>query len=72
MDSVDGFDFKLIHEQISNEGAYEGNPWHCTMDLFIIFTLEEEVCIFEAELQKGDYLRDRTCWSFGNSRWILL
>ena len=29
-----------------------------TMDLFIILTLEEEVCVFEAKLQQGDYLRD--------------
>ena len=33
-------------------GGTHGSP----MDLFIIFTLEEEVCVFEAELQKCDYL----------------
>ena len=53
--SVNGFDLKLFHEQVGNDGAYLGTLG-CTMDPFIILTLEGEVCVFEAELHKGDYL----------------
>ena len=30
----------------------------CTMVLFIIPTLEEEVCVFEMKLKEGDYVGD--------------
>ena len=53
--SVEGFDFKLFNEQVGKEGADGGNHG-CTMDLFIILTLEEEVSIFKAELQQCDDL----------------
>ena len=45
-----GFYFKLFHEDVGYEGA-EGASHSCTLDLFIILTLEEEVCLGEAELQ---------------------
>ena len=45
-----GFDLKLFHKQVGNEGA-DWETHGSTMDLFIILTLEEEVCVFEAELQ---------------------
>ena len=50
-----GFGFKLFHEQVGYERA-DGGTHGCSMDLFIILTLEEEVGISEAELQKGDNL----------------
>ena len=40
---VYGLDFKLFHEQV--EGAYRGTHG-CTMDLFVILTLQEEVHVF--------------------------
>ena len=45
-----GFYLKLFHEDVGNEGADWG-PCSCTLDLFIILTLEEEVSVGEAELQ---------------------
>ena len=45
-----GLDFKLLHEQVGNEGA-NGGTHGSTLNLFIILILEEEVCIFKAELQ---------------------
>ena len=33
-------------------------PHGCTMDLFKVVTLEEEVGTFKAQLQQGDYLWD--------------
>ena len=45
-----GFYLKLFHEDVGYEGA-DGGPHSCTLDLFIILTLEEEVSIGEAELQ---------------------
>ena len=34
----------------------DGGTHGCTMDLFIVLTLEEEVGVFEAELQECDNL----------------
>ena len=45
-----GFYLKLLHEDVGYEGA-DGWPNSCTLDLLIIFTLEEEVSVGEAELQ---------------------
>ena len=46
---LEGFDFKLFHEKVGYEGT-NGGTHGCTMDLFIVLTLEEEVGVFEAEL----------------------
>ena len=40
-----GLDFELFHKQVDNEGA-NGGTHGSTMDLFIILTLEEEICVF--------------------------
>ena len=45
-----GFYLRLFHEDVGYEGAY-GGPHSCTLDLFIILTLEEEISVGEAELQ---------------------
>ena len=45
-----GFYLKLFHEDVSYEGA-DGGSHSCTLDLFIILTLEEEVTVVKAELQ---------------------
>ena len=47
---IKGFDFKLFHENVCYEGA-DGGSHSCTLYLFIILTLEEEVGVGEAELQ---------------------
>ena len=48
--SAKGLDLKLFHKQVDDERADEGT--HCsTLNLFIILTLEEEVCVSKAELQ---------------------
>ena len=52
-----GFDLKLLHEQVGYERT-NGGTHGSTMDLFIKLTLEEEVCVFKAELQEGSYLLD--------------
>ena len=52
---TDGLNFKLFHEQVTMERANKGTCG-CTMDLFKILTLEEEVDIFKAKLQQGDGL----------------
>ena len=52
-----GLDLKLFHEQVGYEGT-DGRTHGSTMNLFIKLTLEEEVCVFKAELLKGDYLLD--------------
>ena len=44
--SAKGFYFKLLLEQVGNEGALMQGIHGCTMDLFIIFTLEEELSMF--------------------------
>ena len=46
----EGFYFKLFHEDVGYEGADRGSH-SCTLYLFIILTLEEEVGVGEAELQ---------------------
>ena len=48
-------DSKLIHKQVGKE-VTEGGPHGCTVYLFIILTLEEEVGVFKTELQEDDYL----------------
>ena len=52
-----GFDFKLFHEDVSYE-VVDGGSHSCTLDLFIILTLEEEVGVGQAELQQGGDLLD--------------
>ena len=42
--SAKGFDLKLFHEQVDNNGA-NGGTHGCTMYLFIILTLEGEVLV---------------------------
>ena len=57
--SADGLGFKLFHEQV---GYYwtNGGTHGCTMNLFKILTLENEICIFEPNLhQCNDVLGDR-------------
>ena len=44
MGRAKGLDFKFFHEQFIEKGANGGTP-SSTMDLFVILTLEEEVCI---------------------------
>ena len=44
-----GINLKLFHENFGYEGA-DGGPHSCTLDLFIILTLEEEVSVGEAEV----------------------
>ena len=46
-----GFDFKLFHEDVGYEGA-DGGSHSCTLYLFIILTLEEEVGVGKEELQQ--------------------
>ena len=55
--SAKGFYLRSFHEQVGNEET-DGGTHGCTMDLFIIHTLEEEVSIFKTELQQGDYFLD--------------
>ena len=45
-----GLAFNLFHKQVDSEGA-DGATYGSTMNLFVILTLEEEVCVFKAELQ---------------------
>ena len=35
-----------------------------SLDLFIILTLEEEICVFEAELKKGGDMMNGHCCSY--------
>ena len=60
-EKTEGFDLKLFHEQVYNERT-NGGAHSSTLNLFIILTLEKEVCLFMAELQKGDYVLD---WHVG-------
>ena len=55
VEGLEGFDFKLFHEDVGYEGA-DGGSHSCTLYLFIILTLEEEVGMGKAELQQGDDL----------------
>ena len=41
---VYGLDFKFFHEQVGDMQA-DGGTHGCTMDLIIILTMEEEVCV---------------------------
>ena len=45
-----GLYLKLFHENVGYGRADEGSH-SCTLDLFIILTLEEEVSVGETELQ---------------------
>ena len=56
-EGLEGFDFKLFHEDVGYEGA-DGGSHSCTLYLFIILTLEEEVGVGKAELQQGGDLGD--------------
>ena len=49
---LEGFNFKLFHEDVGYDGA-DGGSHSCTLCLLIILTLEEEVGVGEAELQQG-------------------
>ena len=51
-------DLKLFHEQVADEGD-DGGTHGCTMNLFIILTLEEEISILRQNSS------NMTCWSFG-------
>ena len=51
-EGLEGFNFKLFHEDVCYERA-DGGSHSCNLDLFIILTLEEEVGVGEAELQQG-------------------
>ena len=42
-------DLKPFHEQVDYDGAHWGTH-DSTIDLSVILTLEEEVCVFETEL----------------------
>ena len=53
----EGLYFKLFHKNVSHEGA-NGGTHSCTLDLFIILTLEDEVGVGQAELQQGGDLLD--------------
>ena len=57
-DGTKGFYLKLFHKDVCYEGA-DGGTHSSTLYLFIILTLEEEVCVGEAELQQGCDLWDR-------------
>ena len=57
---LEGFDFKLFHEDVGYERA-DGGSHSCTLDLFIILTLEEEVGVGKTEHQQGGDLCDRMC-----------
>ena len=54
-EGLEGFNFKLFHEDVCYEKA-DGGSHSCNLDLFIILTLEEEVGVGEAELQQGSDL----------------
>ena len=50
---VNSLDFELLHEQVGDKGT-NGGTHGCTKDLFnfSILTLEKEVSVFKARLQK--------------------
>ena len=60
----EGLLFKLFHKDVCYEGA-DGGTHSCTLDLFIILTLEEEVGVGKAELQQGSDLRVGHAGSLG-------
>ena len=49
-EGLEGFDFKLFHEDVCYERADWGSH-SCSLCLLVILTLEEEVGLGEAELQ---------------------
>ena len=49
--SAKGFNLKVFYEQVGNEETH-GRTHGCTMDLFIILTLEEKVSVFKTKLRK--------------------
>ena len=49
------FDLKLFHEQVCYEGT-NGGTHSSILNLFIKLTLQQEVCVFKVELQKGNYV----------------
>ena len=51
--SVYGLGFKFFHAQVGHNEAH-GGIHGCTMYLFIILTLDEEIGIFETECQQCD------------------
>ena len=48
--SVDGFHFKVLHEEVSHYGA-DGGPHGCFIDLLIEAALELEIGCLQAKLQ---------------------
>ena len=54
-EGLEGLYFKLFHEDVGYEWA-DGGSHSCTLYLFIILTLEEEVGVGKAELQQGSDL----------------
>ena len=54
---LEGFDFKLFHEDVGYEGA-DGGSHSCSLCLLVILTLEEEVGLGETELQEAGDLGD--------------
>ena len=66
---LEGFGFKLFYKQVGYEGADWGTHG-CTMDLFIVLTLEEEVGVFEVELQECDNLENGHLGSL-EEYWVL-
>ena len=50
--SAKGFDLKLFHKQVGNERA-DGGTHGSTMYLFIILSLEEEVCVLRQNSSNG-------------------
>ena len=51
-EGLEGFDFKLFHEDVGYERA-DGGSDSCSLCLLVILTLEEEVDVGETELQQG-------------------
>ena len=51
-DGTKGFYLILFHKDVCYEGA-NGGPHSCTLDLFIILTLEEEVSVGEGRTPVG-------------------
>ena len=60
----EGFDFKLFHKDVGYERT-DGGTHSCTLDLFIILTLEDELGVGQAELQQGGDLLDGHAGSLG-------
>ena len=56
-EGLEGFDFKLFHEDVGYEGA-DGGSHSYSLCLLVILTLEEEVGLGETELQEGGDLGD--------------